>query len=173
MAGVPGSRNRVEGPERFSGPCTECAHSAASCKLPSGEPGDDHALVVQRRARDREAVLPALCLYRPYRLARCADPTQRLRHRAARERSSPRRSRRRGSANRNKPSRSFFPNATDKPTVACRSRRRLQTRHPHRLRQTSPHLLRWAEPRRKTAVQLQSLASASATQLLAFPHWSN
>ena len=72
MARLAGSRNRIEGPDQLAVLRVEGLHAAARAAVPAREARDHHAVVVERRAGDREVLLPALGRDVPNRLARRA-----------------------------------------------------------------------------------------------------
>src|SRR5688572_29632062 len=70
MTELAGARNRVERPDELAVARAERPDLAAARHLAAREAGDDQAVVVERRARDAEAVLPTLGLDGPNDLAR-------------------------------------------------------------------------------------------------------
>ena len=65
VAGLAAARDRVERPHELAVVGVERLHAAAHADLGAREARDHEAVVVQRRVRDREAVLPALGLHGP------------------------------------------------------------------------------------------------------------
>ncbi len=69
VAWLTGTRDRVERPDELAVPRVVRLHASAHAELGAGEARDHEAVVVQRRRRDRESVLPALGLHAPDDLA--------------------------------------------------------------------------------------------------------
>ena len=65
VAELAGPGDRVERPDELAALRVERLDAAADAVLGAGEARDDEPIVVERCARDREPVLPALGLHRP------------------------------------------------------------------------------------------------------------
>src|SRR6185436_12226470 len=65
-----GARDRVERPDDLAVACAERLDLAAARHFAAREAGDDHAVEIERRARDREAASPRLGLDGPDDFAR-------------------------------------------------------------------------------------------------------
>src|SRR5690606_10702821 len=65
VADLAGARNRIEGPDELAASRVVRLHAAADAALAAGKAGEHEPIVVERRARDRVALLPALGLHRP------------------------------------------------------------------------------------------------------------
>ena len=65
VADFAGPGNRVERPDELAAPRVERLDAAADAVLGAGKARDDEPIEIERRARDREPVLPALGLHRP------------------------------------------------------------------------------------------------------------
>src|SRR6185436_20313486 len=60
------TRNRIEGPEQLAVVGIVCFDAAANADLGTREARDDHAVVIERCARERKAFLPTLGLNGPH-----------------------------------------------------------------------------------------------------------
>ncbi len=69
MTHLTGSGYGVERPQGLAILRAECSNTASGGELAAGKAADNHPVVVERRARDGEPVLPALRLYGPQLLA--------------------------------------------------------------------------------------------------------
>jgi hypothetical protein len=65
VADLARTRNRVERPHGRAVSRVERLHTSADAVLRAGKARDNQAIVVQRRARDAESLLPAFSLHRP------------------------------------------------------------------------------------------------------------
>ena len=164
VAALARARDRVEGPEQLAVLRVVRLHAAAHAALRTREAADQHPVVVERRARDREAFLPALRLDRPDDGARSSRRAPRSCRRAGLGTPCRRRPRRRDSSSCSTPCR---PRA-DSPcsSRALRpSRRRSRTRRSRPSRRTRRRSRRSAAPSWNSAGPRPSRRAARATRL--------
>ena len=159
------ARDRVERPHELAVSRVVRLHAPANAHLAAREAGDDEAVVVERRGRDRVALLPALGLDSTTRLCRCADRARRACRRAGRRTPCRRRSRRRGSSSRSTRTCSSGRGSRGTPRGSRRCRRSRRTRRWRPWRCRSRRDRRSAAPRPSTAAPIPSRSGACATRL--------
>ena len=123
-----GPGNRVERPDELAALGVERFDAAADAVLRAGEARDDEPIEVERRARDREPVLPALGLHRPFDACRFSDRARRACRRADRRTPCRRQARHRGSSSRSRRRRCLRRDSPRTTTGSHRCRRRARTR---------------------------------------------